>query len=68
MDYQYTIELKNKAFVLFSGDILTLSKNRKSYACTRKGVKQGSIPFDIVNSMRKDLKETCPYPLTFEVI
>jgi len=64
----HTIWTKKRTYVIKTGDLLTSSKNRKSYKQTRKGSPIDTIPFDIINGWTKVLKQTNPYPLTFEVI
>jgi hypothetical protein len=63
-----TVWTKSKTYQIQTGDILTSRKNRKTYQQVRGGFLIGSIPFDIVNGWKEHLKETSPYPLTFEVI
>jgi hypothetical protein len=63
-----TVWTKSKTYQIQTGDILTSRKNRKTYQQVRGGFLIGSIPFDIVNGWKEHLKETNPYPLTFEVI
>jgi hypothetical protein len=64
----HTVWTKKRTYVITTGDFLINSKNRKSYKQTRRGFLIDTIPFDIVNGWKEHLKETNPYPLTFEVI
>jgi hypothetical protein len=64
----HTVWTKKRTYVITTGDLLTSLKNQRRYKQTREGFLVDTIPFDIVNGWKGHLKETSPYPLTFEVI
>jgi hypothetical protein len=64
----HTVWVNSEEYQIQTGDLLVSDKKRPMYTQIRKGRKLDVIPFSVVSDWNKHLKQTNPYPLTFEVI